>query len=329
MNIIRLLLIGGLVYFAMQQKKEGTKNMILIVTGLLAVCMLSKEGFTIGSEHQEGTVTCVNNLPDENGICSDSAINTRSDCEATITCAPPQTDDAIVLQTFTGGQGSTLTDRDACTTVGGIPTSVNTWTSTNCGAATSGACTEDGCVAEQEITYTLSEVFNNVNAGNTAITASDESIYTYTGQGNIVITSLDELAGAFTCNGEATTVKSTASESDINFDGSTKLDIENLLECSTATPPPPSSSPASVIAPPDLTPASTPSATPSPPGSDDLFDFSAEWDSLTSWWGEFETWQQILIISAPLALMGFALYAKSKKKSAAARAAQMAALADP
>ena len=47
MNIIRLLLIGGLIYFAMMQKKESTRNMILIVTGLLAVCMLSKEGFMV------------------------------------------------------------------------------------------------------------------------------------------------------------------------------------------------------------------------------------------------------------------------------------------
>ena len=39
MNIIRLLLIGGLIYFAMMQKKESTRNMILIVTGLLAVCI--------------------------------------------------------------------------------------------------------------------------------------------------------------------------------------------------------------------------------------------------------------------------------------------------
>jgi len=49
MNMIRILLIAGLVYFALQQKQESTRNMILIVTGLLAVCMMSREGFTLTS----------------------------------------------------------------------------------------------------------------------------------------------------------------------------------------------------------------------------------------------------------------------------------------
>jgi len=47
--MIRILLIAGLVYFALQQKQESTRNMILIVTGLLAVCMMSREGFTLTS----------------------------------------------------------------------------------------------------------------------------------------------------------------------------------------------------------------------------------------------------------------------------------------
>jgi len=47
MTVIRILLILGLVYIALQQKKETTRNVILVVTGLLAFCMMSKEGLMI------------------------------------------------------------------------------------------------------------------------------------------------------------------------------------------------------------------------------------------------------------------------------------------
>jgi len=46
-NTTKILLIGGLVYIALQIKKQNTRNLILIITGLLAFCMLDiKEGFT-------------------------------------------------------------------------------------------------------------------------------------------------------------------------------------------------------------------------------------------------------------------------------------------
>ena len=47
MTVIRILLIIGLVYIALQQKKETTRNVILVVTGLLAFCMMGKEGLMI------------------------------------------------------------------------------------------------------------------------------------------------------------------------------------------------------------------------------------------------------------------------------------------
>ena len=47
MTVIRILLIIGLVYIALQQKKESTRNVILVVTGLLAFCMMGKEGLMI------------------------------------------------------------------------------------------------------------------------------------------------------------------------------------------------------------------------------------------------------------------------------------------
>lgn len=50
MNVVKILLILGLGYFALTQKSEKTKNMLLVVTGLLAFCMFSLEGFTIAAD---------------------------------------------------------------------------------------------------------------------------------------------------------------------------------------------------------------------------------------------------------------------------------------
>lgn len=47
MNIVKILLVLGLGYVALTQKSEKTRNMLLVVTGLLAFCMFSMEGFTI------------------------------------------------------------------------------------------------------------------------------------------------------------------------------------------------------------------------------------------------------------------------------------------
>lgn len=45
MNVVKILLVLGLGYVAMTQKVEKTRNMLLVVTGLLAFCMFSVEGF--------------------------------------------------------------------------------------------------------------------------------------------------------------------------------------------------------------------------------------------------------------------------------------------
>lgn len=46
MNVVKILLVLGLGYVALTQKVEKTRNMLLVVTGLLAFCMFSVEGFT-------------------------------------------------------------------------------------------------------------------------------------------------------------------------------------------------------------------------------------------------------------------------------------------
>lgn len=47
MNVVKILLVIGLGYVALNQKVEKTRNMLLVVTGLLAFCMFSMEGFTV------------------------------------------------------------------------------------------------------------------------------------------------------------------------------------------------------------------------------------------------------------------------------------------
>ena len=310
MNIIRLLLIGGLVYFAMQQKKEGTRNMVLIVTGLLAVCMLSKEGFTIGSTHSGG---CVDPDEETSGTCHNAlatatgglvaTLQNRTECIGDGDFGAGSPTDIGVCTPSGASPGELNTVRSACTGDGSTFTR-NTWTATRtCGDPDSatGEC-GGGCVPAPGTVYALSEVFNHVTGTNT-ITVG-ENVYEYTGTDGFEITTLDGLRGAFTCNGEATTVKGTASVSDIDFNGSTKLDIENLLQCHA----PPSVSPgvSPGVSPPSGTPSSGgPSSAPSPSPSSSFFDFN-----MPDWWPAWYVWLIIFIVVC--CVVG---YARSKRSS--------------
>lgn len=52
MNLVRILLLVFLVYAALKQKSDESRNVILIVTGLLAVCMMNKEGYLVKCDGQ-------------------------------------------------------------------------------------------------------------------------------------------------------------------------------------------------------------------------------------------------------------------------------------
>ena len=57
MNSTQLLLLGLLVWFAMSNKSKDTRNVLLVVAGILFFCMMNvKEGFTLAAG-VEGTVT--------------------------------------------------------------------------------------------------------------------------------------------------------------------------------------------------------------------------------------------------------------------------------
>tara|TARA_Y100001970_G_scaffold262022_1_gene345733 strand:- start:76 stop:573 length:498 start_codon:yes stop_codon:yes gene_type:complete len=53
MNLVRILLLVFLVYAALKQKSEESRNVILIVTGLLAVCMMNKEGYLVNCDEAD------------------------------------------------------------------------------------------------------------------------------------------------------------------------------------------------------------------------------------------------------------------------------------
>ena len=96
MNIVKILLVLGLGYVALTQKSEKTKNMLLVVTGLLAFCMFSVEGFStinFGSTNLIAVNDVVTIPPTGNTITgSDSIIYTFTPGEFNITTNTPDYD---------------------------------------------------------------------------------------------------------------------------------------------------------------------------------------------------------------------------------------------
>ena len=84
MNIVKILLVLGLGYVAMTQKSEKTKNMLLVVTGLLAFCMFSVEGFGVVVPTCTETETG-NSVSEDAAACAEiqgEALSTSAACEA-------------------------------------------------------------------------------------------------------------------------------------------------------------------------------------------------------------------------------------------------------
>jgi hypothetical protein len=74
MNVVKILLVLGLGYVALNQKSEKTRNMLLVVTGLLAFCMFSLEGFTIAAGQAMGGIF--------SGTITGGSAGTRNDTTA-------------------------------------------------------------------------------------------------------------------------------------------------------------------------------------------------------------------------------------------------------
>jgi len=65
MNTIGLLLVLGLAFFALKQKSEKTRNMLLVVSALIGFCMFSAEGFQVqGATGAPEDATCTGTATD-------------------------------------------------------------------------------------------------------------------------------------------------------------------------------------------------------------------------------------------------------------------------
>ena len=101
MNVVKILLVLGLGYVALTQKVEKTRNMLLVVTGLLAFCMFSMEGFTLNAAAQVAS-TCEEkastSVPADAQACS-AAASSAEECNAVMT----QADASVAACNFTPG----------------------------------------------------------------------------------------------------------------------------------------------------------------------------------------------------------------------------------
>jgi len=130
MNTILILVIGGLIYTAFQQKSEKKKNMILIGATIFIFCMVSKEGlaqiFVPGQVGSASTCTPVpataeTCLPDTvGGACAGYSVGSGTTCPAGCTFTA-----ATVAETQTtcdtGSASQTACDAlPGCTYVGPV-----------------------------------------------------------------------------------------------------------------------------------------------------------------------------------------------------------------
>ena len=82
MKVVKILLVLGLGYVALNQKVVKTRNMLLVVTGLLAFCMFSVEGFTV-------TFNALTGFSDSDQTVSERTITVGSDAATQIVYTLP------------------------------------------------------------------------------------------------------------------------------------------------------------------------------------------------------------------------------------------------
>jgi len=94
MNTIGLLLVLGLAFFAMKQKSEKTRNMLLVVSALLGFCMFSAEGFMVGHNTAGSCAEAGGPLEPNTTACAavvGTALDTPTACEAVMQAADSAT----------------------------------------------------------------------------------------------------------------------------------------------------------------------------------------------------------------------------------------------
>jgi len=89
MNVVQVLLVAGLIYIAMKQKSDKNRNLILVITGLLAFCMMGTEGLAMisGAEISAScTATDVTVARDVAACAAVTLTGTPAACEAVPNC---------------------------------------------------------------------------------------------------------------------------------------------------------------------------------------------------------------------------------------------------
>jgi hypothetical protein len=151
MTIIRILLILGLVYIALQQKKGSTRNVILVVTGLLAFCMMSQEGMVEASA----------------ATCTGTPTATVADC--TETASTSVSADKTACDTVTG---VSLNDHTLCSgvtttadgSVGACTYSPSAVPATTCEVDLSTTECPHGCTGSEAVVSTYNQVDCSTNS---------------------------------------------------------------------------------------------------------------------------------------------------------------------
>jgi len=112
MSVVKIILILGLIYVAMNEKVEKTRNMLLVVTGLLAFCMFSVEGFQIldpGTCTETAPTTGGSSVATDAAACGAvTALNDSTACEAVMTAA----DSSVGACTYTAGIARDVQNND-------------------------------------------------------------------------------------------------------------------------------------------------------------------------------------------------------------------------
>ena len=90
MNVVQVLLVAGLIYIAMKQKSDKNRNLILVITGLLAFCMMGTEGLAMISG-AEISASCTATDATDVAACAAVTLNgtptvQRTECETTTGC---------------------------------------------------------------------------------------------------------------------------------------------------------------------------------------------------------------------------------------------------
>jgi hypothetical protein len=189
MTIIRILLIGGLVYIALQQKKESTRNVILVVTGLIAFCMMGKEGLQVYEDTPAVAESCTGTSTA--GTCDDGTSTDATTCGNGDGVTPDE-----------NGDGVASLDADGV------------WTLATCGTAgTTVALCETGCtqtagvaaagVPREATTTDFKDLVTGCNIGTVIGAATDGSSQGSCGQVSTDCSS--QIATALAASSAATT----------------------------------------------------------------------------------------------------------------------------